>query len=101
MKRLSCTRDFLSRENYINPFINTLTHFADAKVASLTRSLIAASIVSYALTQWAGIKVFCADSAIRVDNNISELGMKRVVLNRKNSLFAGKSAWWQDVGDPD
>jgi len=33
--------------------------------------------------------VFCRDGAVPIDNNISEREMKRVVLNRKNSLFVG------------
>lgn len=33
--------------------------------------------------------MFCADGAVSIDNNISEREMKRVVLNRKNSLFVG------------
>jgi transposase len=33
--------------------------------------------------------VFCSDGAVSIDNNVSEREMKRVVLNRKNSLFVG------------
>src|SRR5882762_995163 len=35
--------------------------------------------------------VFCSDGAVLIDNNVSEREMKRVVLNRKNSLFVGNS----------
>ena len=31
--------------------------------------------------------MFCSDGAVPIDNNVSEREMKRVVLNRKNSLF--------------
>jgi len=48
-----------------------------------------AEAVSYALSQWAELNVFCGDGAVPIDNNISEREMKRVVLNRKNSLFVG------------
>jgi transposase len=48
-----------------------------------------AEAVSYALSQWAELNVFCSDGAVSIDNNISEREMKRVVLNRKNSLFVG------------
>jgi transposase len=44
---------------------------------------------NYALGQWAELNVFCSDGAVPVDNNVSEREMKRVVLNRKNSLFVG------------
>jgi hypothetical protein len=33
--------------------------------------------------------VFTTDGAVPIDNNVSEREMKRVVLNRKNSLFVG------------
>ena len=33
--------------------------------------------------------MFCSDGAVPIDNNVSEREMKRVVLNRKNSLFVG------------
>jgi hypothetical protein len=45
--------------------------------------------IDYALGQWQELKAFCADGAIPIDNNVSEREMKRVILNRKNSLFVG------------
>ena len=33
--------------------------------------------------------MFCLDGTVPIDNNTSEREMKRVVLNRKNSLFVG------------
>ena len=46
-----------------------------------------AEAVNYALGQWQELNVFCSDGAVAIDNNASEREMKRVVLNRKNSLF--------------
>ena len=45
--------------------------------------------MNYTLGQWAELHVFCSDGAVPIDNNVSEREMKRVVLNRKNSLFVG------------
>jgi transposase len=45
--------------------------------------------VNYALSQWDELNVFVSDGAVPIDNNVSEREMKRVVLNRKNSLFVG------------
>ena len=45
--------------------------------------------VGYALNQWDALNVFVADAAVPIDNNVSEREMKRIVLNRKNSLFVG------------
>jgi hypothetical protein len=48
-----------------------------------------AEAVNYLLGQWEELTVFCSDPAVPIDNNVSEREMKRVVLNRKNSLFVG------------
>lgn len=48
-----------------------------------------AEAVNYALGQWVELNAFCSDGAVPIDNNIGEREMKRVVLNRKNSLFGG------------
>lgn len=48
-----------------------------------------AEAISYALSQWRELNVFTSGGAVSIDNNVSEREMKRVVLNRKNSLFVG------------
>lgn len=48
-----------------------------------------AQAVAYTLNQWEELNVYAADGAVPIDNNISEREMKRIVLNRKNSLFVG------------
>jgi transposase len=48
-----------------------------------------AEAIGYALSQWQELNVFCSNGAVAIDNNASEREMKRVVLNRKNSLFVG------------
>ena len=48
-----------------------------------------AEAVDYTLNQWNELNVFATDGAVPIDNNVSEREMKRIVLNRKNSLFVG------------
>jgi transposase len=48
-----------------------------------------AEAVNYALNQWNELNVFTTDGAVPPDNNVSEREMKRICLNRKNSLFVG------------
>jgi hypothetical protein len=48
-----------------------------------------AEAVNYALNQWNELNVFTRDGAVPIDNNESEREMKRICLNRKNSLFVG------------
>lgn len=50
-----------------------------------------AEAVNYALAQWPELTVFSTDGTVPIDNNVSEREMKRVVLNRKNSLFVGNA----------
>jgi transposase len=67
-----------------------------------------AEAINYALNQWAELNVFCSDGAVPIDNNVFELEMKRIILNRNYvqlwimrsaalkseivSLFVGRSA---------
>ena len=62
----------------------------DWKEKLLPKHLMAEA-VNYALGQWEELNVFCSDGAVPIDNNVSEREMKRVVLNRKNSLFVGNA----------
>jgi hypothetical protein len=48
-----------------------------------------AEAINYALGQWNELNAFSTDGAVPIDNNVSEREMKRIVLNRKNSLFVG------------
>jgi transposase len=48
-----------------------------------------AEAVGYALNQWDELNVVTTDGAVPLDNNVSEREMKRICLNRKNSLFVG------------
>jgi transposase len=54
-----------------------------------------ADAVNYTLGQWQALTVFTTDGAVPIDNNVSEREMKRVVLNRKNSLFVGNPRSWR------
>jgi hypothetical protein len=47
--------------------------------------------VHYRLHPWKELTLFLEDGAVPIDNNASEREMKRVVLNRKNSLFVGNA----------
>ena len=48
-----------------------------------------AEAVNYWLSHWEELTVFSSDGAVSIEDNVSEREMKRVVLNRKNSLFVG------------
>jgi transposase len=48
-----------------------------------------AEAVNYTLNHWDELNVYTRDGAVPIDNNVSEREMKRICLNRKNSLFVG------------
>ena len=50
-----------------------------------------AEAVNYTLSQWEELMVFTSDGAVPIDNDVSEREMKRVVLNRKNSLCSSET----------
>jgi len=50
-----------------------------------------AEAAGYSLNQWQELNCFLQDGALPIDNNAAEREMKRVVLNRKNSLFVGNA----------
>ena len=52
------------------------------------KSLIAEAI-RYGLNHWDGLVRFLDDGRIELDTNIVERGIRPIVLNRKNALFAG------------
>lgn len=57
-----------------------------------------ADAVNYALNQWQAMTIFLEGAAVPLDNNASEREMKRVVLNRKNSLFVGNERGGRTAG---
>jgi transposase len=48
-----------------------------------------ADAIRYALHHWEGLTRFLDDGRIELDTNIVERGIRPIVLNRKNALFAG------------
>jgi len=48
-----------------------------------------AQAIGYVVNQWKPLTAFLSDAAIAIHNNIAEQEMKRIALNRKNSLFVG------------
>jgi len=88
-KNLSAMARLELRQEASAPVLAQLrTKFLEWKEQLLPKHPMAEAI-NYALGQWAELNVFCADGAVSIDNNVSEREMKRVVLNRKNSLFVG------------
>ena len=72
--------------------VTPFSHFCSRPAASFglrPAPAPTASAAIYTLGQWDELAMFTRDGAVPIDNNASEREMKRVVLNRKNSLFVG------------
>ena len=79
---------YLFRERKLSPGTiegRTREKFFDWKEHLLPKHPMAEAI-KYALGNWEELNAFVADGAVAIDNNVSEREMKRIVLNRKNSL---------------
>jgi hypothetical protein len=88
-KDASVTERLERRQQQSVPILNKLHEKFLAWKEQLLPKHPMAEALSYALNQWTTLKAFCSDGAVPIDNNVSEREMKRIVLNRKNSLFVG------------
>jgi transposase len=77
------------RQEKSAPIVEALRDRLDRWKLELIPKHPMADAVNYALNQWQAMTIFLADASVPLDNNLSEREMKRVVINRKNSLFVG------------
>jgi len=89
---LSAEARLVLRQDQSKPLVDTLLQRLEQWKLELLPKHPMAEAVGYALNQWEPLTVFLDDGAVPIDNNLSEREMKRVVLNRKNSLFVGHPA---------
>jgi transposase len=90
-KELSVAERLKLRQGESSPILRQLRERLLAWKGQILPKHPMAEAVNYALGQWEELNVFCSDGAVPIDNNQSEREMKRVVLNRKNSLFVGNA----------
>jgi transposase len=88
-KHLSVEERLALRQRHSVPLLDQLREKLLGWKEDLLPKHPMAEAVNYTLSQWAQLTVFYSDGAVPIDNNVSEREMKRVVLNRKNSLFVG------------
>jgi len=88
-KAVSVAERLALRQTQSEPVLAELRHKLLTWKEQLLPKHPMAEAVNYTLSQWEELTVFTSDGAVPIDNNVSEREMKRVVLNRKNSLFVG------------
>jgi transposase len=81
------------RQDKSKPLVAALKTWLEHQLARVSGKASIADEIRYGLNHWDGLTRFLEDGRIELDTNIVERGIRPIVLNRKNALFAG-----HDVG---
>ena len=85
----SATIRRMARQDKSKPLVAALRTFFEQQLARVSAKASIAEEIRYGLNRWDGFTRFLDDGRIEFDTNIVERGIRPIVLNRKNSLFAG------------
>jgi transposase len=77
------------RQDRSRPLVVALRAWLERQLARVSSKAPIADAIRYALHHWDGLTRFLDDGRIELDTNIVERGIRPIVLNRKNALFAG------------
>ena len=71
------------------PLVTGLKTWLEHQLARVSAKAPIAEEIRYGLNHWDGLTRFLDDGRIELDTNAVERGIRPIVLNRKNALFAG------------
>jgi transposase len=77
------------RQERSKPLVVALRAWLEHQLGRVSGKALIADAIRYALHHWEGLTRFLDDGRIELDTNIVERGIRPIVLNRKNALFAG------------
>jgi len=77
------------RQEKSKPLVFDLKTWFEQQLARVSGKSLIAEAIRYGLNHWDGLTRFLDDGRIELDTNIVERGIRPIVLNRKNALFAG------------
>jgi hypothetical protein len=77
------------RQERSKPLVAALKTWLERQLARVSAKATIAEDLRYGLNHWDGLTRFLDDGRIELDTNIVERGIRPIVLNRKNALFAG------------
>jgi hypothetical protein len=77
------------RQNKSKPLVVALRAWFEHQLTLVSGKAPIADEIRYGLNHWDGLIRFLDDGRIELDTNIVERGIRPIVLNRKNALFAG------------
>jgi transposase len=77
------------RQERSKPLVVALKAWLELQLVQVSGKAPIADAIRYALHHWDGLVRFLNDGRIELDTNAVERGIRPLVLNRKNALFAG------------
>lgn len=77
------------RQEKSKPLVMAFRPWLEHQLARVSAKSGLAEELRYGLNHWEGLVRFLDDGRIELDTNIVERGIRPIVLNRKNALFAG------------
>jgi len=77
------------RQEKSKPLVTALKSWFEYQITRVSAKATIANEIRYGLNHWDGLTRFLDDGRIELDTNIVERGIRPIVLNRKNALFAG------------
>jgi transposase len=77
------------RQERSRSVVVALRAWLEHQLGRVSAKALIADAIRYALHHWDGLTRFLDDGRIELDTNIVERGIRPIVLNRKNALFAG------------
>lgn len=98
-KELGVTGDQLKlmRKQEAEPILDKMKKWLDHHaIVALPKSSFGKAVF-YCLSNWTELTNYLLDGDLRFDNNLAEQEMKRVAINRKNSLFFGSDKGGEDA----
>jgi transposase len=78
-----------ARQDMSKPLVVALKAWLEHQLARVSAKAPIADAIRYALHHWDELTRFLDDGRIELETNIVERGIRPIVLNRKNALFAG------------
>ena len=86
---LNAMARYQRRQRESKPLLEALKLWLEAQRQEVLPKSPMGQAIGYALNQWQALNRYLENGELQIDNNIAERAMRRVVIVRKNWLFAG------------
>jgi transposase len=83
------------RQARARPLLDSLRHWMEKALRSLSTKSETAAAIRYALSHWRALTRYVDDGLLEIDNSVAERSLRAVVLGRKNYLFMGSDSGGQ------